>query len=89
MEKENWSCPMCAMYGNHHWVHIVIKIAVALIIFWAGVQFGELKGMLHGGYGYRMMGSRVGNYSGQNMMYRGTSTIVIPPTKTTATTTKK
>ena len=50
-----------AMCGKGHWGHIVIKILVALFIFWAGVQFGELRGMIRaeygGGYGYGMMGS--------------------------------
>ena len=52
--------------------HILIKVLVALFIFWAGMQFGELKGMLRGGwgggYGYGMMGAyRDG--AGQNYFY--------------------
>lgn len=46
------------MCGHGHWGHVLLKIAVALIIFWCGVQFGELKAVLHGGYamhGYGMM----------------------------------
>ena len=62
----NWSkCghDMCGgMCGRHHWKHVLIKILVALFIFWAGVQFGELKGILHGGY------ASYGNYSGYGMM---------------------
>ena len=51
---------MCGgMCGHHHWKHIVIKILVALFIFWCGVQFGELKSVLHAGY-Y----SSFGNYGG-------------------------
>ncbi len=38
------------MAGCGHWGHIVIKILVALFIFWAGVQFGELKAMVRGAY---------------------------------------
>ena len=60
------------MCGQGHWGHILIKILVALFIFWAGVQFGELKGMFragytNGGYGYGMMGAyddRSQNYYG-------------------------
>ncbi len=49
---------MCeALCGDSHWAHIAIKILVALFIFWAGVQFGELKAMIHQTYGvHRMMG---------------------------------
>lgn len=56
------------MHGGHrHWKYVVIKILVALFIFWCGVQFGELKALVRGGYsGYGMMG---GYPSG--MMYRG------------------
>jgi hypothetical protein len=69
MKGENGDCPMCekgAMCGGmcrqHHWMHIIIKILVALFIFWCGVQFGELKSVIHNayygsGYGYGMMSS--------------------------------
>lgn len=55
---------MCGtgMCGHGHWGHIIIKVLVAIFIFWCGVQFGELKAALHGGYygnsgnyGYGMM----------------------------------
>ena len=62
-------CEMCGRgmgmkcCGRGHWVHIIVKILVAVFIFWCGVQFGELKGALHdrypqqyGNYGYGMMG---------------------------------
>ncbi|MCX6788162.1 MAG: hypothetical protein NT108_03310 [Candidatus Kaiserbacteria bacterium] len=50
------------MCGRGHWGHRIAKILVVLFIFWLGVQYGELKGMLratysNGGYGYGMMGS--------------------------------
>jgi len=68
-------CPMCPIHQNcafwgrmnsrYLWVHIIIKILVAIFIFWCGVQFGELKGAFHGGYpGYRAMGLYGSNYSG-------------------------
>ena len=51
---------MGGMYGHRHGMHILVRVLVAIFIFWAGVQFGELRGMLHGnysnGYGYGMMG---------------------------------
>jgi hypothetical protein len=59
MEKEthghNEHCGKCHgawgdMGGTGHWGHIAIKVLVALFIFWCGVQFGELKGIMHGGY---------------------------------------
>jgi hypothetical protein len=34
---------MCGGMWGHHWGHMVIKIFIVLFIFWAGVQFGELK----------------------------------------------
>jgi len=80
MEKENCGC---FMHGHCNWMHMVIKIAVALIIFWAGVQFGELKAILHGGYGnYRTFSSHEGGF---NMIYRGSGAAVIPITSTTTT----
>jgi len=63
---------MNGMCGHGHWGHIIIKILVAIFIFWCGVQFGELKGILHGGnsYGFRMMGA-YGDSTGQNYFYGG------------------
>lgn len=54
-------CKYCGACAHGNWKHIIIKILVALFIFWAGVQFGELKGMIragysNSGYGYGMMG---------------------------------
>jgi hypothetical protein len=57
--------------GRGHWGHIIIKILVALFIFWAGVQFGELKSVLraaYSNYGYGMMSSYGGN-EGQSYYY--------------------
>ncbi len=80
MKGEGGGCPMCekgAMYGGmcrqHHWMHVIIKVLVAIFIFWCGVQFGELKALLHGSYGYGggMMSAYRDN-SGQNYFY-GTS----------------
>jgi len=58
-------CGMCGhgmggMCSHHHWAHIAIKILVAIFIFWCGVQFGELRGLLRAGNytsgsGYGMM----------------------------------
>ncbi len=51
--------------------HILVKVLVALFIFWAGVQVGELKGILRGygyGGGYGMMGAYRDN-AGQNYFY--------------------
>lgn len=90
-------CGMHSMCGQHHWMHIVIKIAIAVFIFWCGVQFGEMKGMLrgvYGGYGYSrgMMGSygAVKGYYGPSMMYGLTQkTVSQPAVATTTKTTKK
>jgi len=44
------------MWGHHHWGHMLIKLFIVLFIFWAGVQFGELKAAVDsftaGGMGY-------------------------------------
>jgi len=64
-DKKNGERSMCGgMCRQHHWMHIIIKILVALFIFWVGVQFGELKGVLrgtYGNYGYGMMGAYTTN----------------------------
>ena len=44
------------MCGHRHWRHIIIKVLVAIFIFWCGVQFGELKALIHSYTGYGMMG---------------------------------
>lgn len=84
MHAKEGGCSMCegrsmcgGMCGQHHWMFTIIKIAVALLIFWSGVQFGELKSALHanyGGYntGYGMMGS----YGERNRGYYGTPTMM-------------
>lgn len=60
--------------GHGHWMHIIIKLFIAIFIFWAGVQFGELKGYVRAefqqnyGYGYGMMGVYDGRFLGPNMM---------------------
>ena len=87
---EGCRCGMC--YGRHHWGYILIKIILVIFIFWCGVQFGELKGMLGQGYGYPnegMMGRYVqqgqGTYRGPTMMYGGVygTTSAQPATATT------
>ena len=66
MQEHSDQRDLCCGYGMHghrHWRHVIIKILVALFIFWAGVQFGELKALVHGsgyfnatyGYGPGMM----------------------------------
>lgn len=64
---------MGGMCGQHYWMHVIVKICVALFIFWCGVQFGELKSAIRsafhaGGYGYGMM-SAYGIDRGQNAYY--------------------
>lgn len=50
------------MCSQHHWMHAVMKICIALFIFWCGVQFGELKSTvkaIYYGSGYGMMNAHV------------------------------
>jgi len=85
--KEHSGCGDCGSWGHglgmgtcshNHWAHIIIKIFVAIFIFWAGVQFGELKGMIRAdygyGHGYGMMGSYSNGLYGPGMMFRVVST---------------
>ena len=97
---EGCRCGMCqgrafmgGMHGQHRWGHILIKIILAIFIFWCGVQFGELKSMLGHGYAYPnegMMGwygqQSQGAYSGPTMMYGGVYGASAQPV--TATTTR-
>ncbi len=55
------------MWGHGHWGNMLVKVLVAVFIFWCGVQFGQLKSFV-----------RQGNYmdrdgdefrSGPGMMY--------------------
>ncbi|MCX6786675.1 MAG: hypothetical protein NTU85_02585 [Candidatus Kaiserbacteria bacterium] len=100
MENNKDSDCKCSFHGichgihSHHWMHLVIKIFIALFIFWCGVQFGELRTTIHGGYGnHRMMGSYE---QSRNMMYYGGGPVMMTGQSTvpqksasTATTTKK
>ncbi|MFH1178628.1 MAG: hypothetical protein V1711_02830 [bacterium] len=79
--KADCGCAKCGIHGmcgQHHWMHLIIKIVIAIFIFWCGVQFGELKGILHGG-GYsdfRMVGFHGIGYrdagDSQFTIYKGT-----------------
>lgn len=43
----------CGMCGHHHWSHLVIKALIILFVFWAGMEFGEVRALVHGNYGYQ------------------------------------
>ena len=60
---EGCMCSMCGggMWGHHHWGHMLIKLIIVLFIFWAGMQFGELKAMVQNSYYSGMMGGWGGN----------------------------
>lgn len=97
---EGCKCGMCqgrsmmgGMCGHHHWSHLLVKVVLAIFIFWCGVQFGELRGMLGHGFGYQnegMMGwygsQGQGAYRGPAMMYgiNDDSSAARPATTTTA-----
>jgi hypothetical protein len=60
---------------------VIIKILVALFIFWCGVQFGELKALIHAAYGYQSFGGGMmgwsnradeGYFQSPVMLYNGT-----------------
>ena len=104
MKDAKDGCMMCekrgmhgGMCGQHHWMHIIIKIFVALFIFWCGVQFGELKSAIRNAYygsGYGMMsgwsGGRTGNYyyGTPAMMQSFTSSAIPVPVPSATATTK-
>ncbi len=58
----------CGMWGHQHWGHMLIKLLIVMFIFWAGVQFGELKAVVEGNYGGGMMGAW-----GDKIFYANTS----------------
>lgn len=67
-------CGGCGGCGEHgkcghgHWGRMIVKVLAVLFIFWLGVQYGELKGMLRATYlngGYGMMNS----YDGRDWGY--------------------
>ena len=75
------ACPMC--WGSHHWGHVLAKVLIVLFVFWCGVQFGELRGLLRssferGGYAPMMYGQY--GEGAPNMMY--TRTVSVPPPST-------
>ena len=89
MDKEHEGCEcgchggVCGgMWGHHHWGHMIIKLFIVLFIFWAGVQFGELKaavdnftaGGMGGGYGHNVYYQS----AGQDGMMGGWSTSAMP-----------
>jgi hypothetical protein len=55
-----------------HWKHAVVKALIALFIFWAGMQFGALRGAYHMNSGYYGYGSNQMYYSpmGSMMQWR-------------------
>lgn len=76
------------MCGHRHWGHVLIRIVIAIFIFWAGVQFGELRGMLRSEYyGHGMGGSYGSQWGKPFMMQKNESGIT--PQPLTGTTTQK
>jgi hypothetical protein len=73
MQGRSEKCDMCQGHGawnHHHWRHVIIKILVALFIFWCGVQFGELKALVHAAYGYQSFGGGMMSWGGrENQAY--------------------
>ncbi|HEY5383364.1 MAG TPA: hypothetical protein VIJ88_02310, partial [Candidatus Paceibacterota bacterium] len=69
MKEPGEGC-MCGMWGHHHWGHMVIKLFIVLFIFWAGVQFGELKATVDN---YENGGMMSGGFGGHGNIYYGGS----------------
>lgn len=98
-EMEGGGCSMCRKHAScdslcrqHHWMHIIIKIFVALFIFWCGVQFGELKSAVRAAYlnsGYGMMNSYGSNRSQTYYVGPGMMSGWVTSTASEATTTKR
>jgi hypothetical protein len=88
-EKEGMGHGMCMGCGmcGHHWSHMVIRVLIVLFIFWAGMEFGEVRAMLradgYGGYGQMMMSDGGNPYGGMRggmgMMDGRTTTSVVSP----------
>ena len=84
---------MCMGMCGGHWARVIIKIVVALFIFWCGVQVGEHRLFRHQYYDYNgMMGggwdtqTAPSNY-GAAVMMSGVTGVPVPPP--TATSTRK
>jgi hypothetical protein len=73
-------CGMCqgggyGMMGGKHWMYIVIRIFIVMFIFWAGVQFGELKAYVENSMYNNTYGSMMNGWGGPHtMMYSGGAT---------------
>lgn|GEM_PF-1979240 len=69
---------MCGgLWGHYHWGHMIIKLFIVLFIFWAGMQFGELKAAVDnfegGGMGYGHSSYYLNGAQGDMMGGRTTS----------------
>ena len=49
---------------GHHWSHMIIRLLIVLFIFWAGMEFGEVRELLRSGYGGPVMMMNEGGYGG-------------------------
>ncbi len=61
----------CGMCGHHHWSHWVVKAAILLFVFWAGMEFGEVRALLHSDYSYRSFGPTMMGNEGYYLNVRG------------------
>ena len=60
-------CGMCCGHGHGHGnfaLRLILGLAILFIVFWVGVQIGEFKASLEGGYG---------SYGMHDMMYYRTA----------------
>lgn len=60
-------CDSCWGHGYrpHSGLHMVMRIFLVLFVFWAGVEFGELKEKIRNQEEYMMMGEYGGNWNQQ------------------------
>ena len=64
---EGCGCSCCGGWGwhgrrHHHGFHILVKIVILVLVFWAGMQFGELRSFTRGGMMRGDQGAMMGGY---------------------------
>jgi hypothetical protein len=61
---EGGSCGGMHMHGchcgKHHFLKVIFKLVILIIIFWCGFQLGEMTGFIRGEYGRGAMGGGFG-----------------------------
>ena|ERR1700722_17589002 len=63
-EKDGHGMCMGCGTGGHHWSHMLIRVLILLFVFWAGIEFGELRALV------RMDSSMMGGWGTVQQVHR-------------------